>query len=75
MPTIQFDEEANTIARRKVQGPGMTGFLMRTGIVKSPQGANLLLITFILIGMATSIFLLSRSLGPAPLPDNPPTLN
>ncbi len=75
MPTIQFDDQVNTVARRKVQGSGMTGFLIKTGVVRSPQGANLLLIAFIVIGMITSIFLLYRSLGPAPIPDNPPVLN
>ncbi len=75
MPTIQFDDQVNTTARRKVQGSGMTGLLMRLGIVKTQRGANLVLIAFIVIGMAISIVLLNQSLGPTSVPNNPPVVN
>ncbi len=75
MPTIQFDDQVNTTARRKVQGSGMTGLLMRLGIVKTQRGANLVLIAFIVIGMAISIVLFNQSLGPTSVPNNPPVVN
>ncbi len=75
MPTIQFDDQVNTTARRKVQGSGMTGLLMRLGIVKTQRGANLVLIAFIVIGMAISIVLLNQSLGPTSVPNNSPIVN
>lgn len=73
MPTIQFDDQVSGGPQRRTQERGITGFLIKCKLAKTARGANLILVAFIVIGLSISFFLLRQSLGPAPVPDLPPS--
>jgi len=75
MPTIQFDDQVNRNPIRKAQETGIIGLLIRLKLAKSARSANLIMAVFVLIGMSISIYLILQALGPAPVPNIPPTTN
>jgi hypothetical protein len=61
---FKINEEDNLLqSRRKKSTPGIIGWLLRKGIVKTPGQANALLLLVIAIGIIGIIYLNLRTFG------------
>jgi hypothetical protein len=78
---IEFDEEQRKARKSaSVQTGSITQLIIKHsgGLIKTPAGANLLMLIFIVFGLAATIFLMHHTLSPeevtiilSPTGDNP----
>jgi len=60
MNTVTFDEEPRALPRVRAVG-GLTGWLMRKGVVTTPSQANLLMLFLAIICFSGALFLFNRT--------------
>jgi hypothetical protein len=61
---FKINEEDNLLPiKRKKTAPGIIGWLIKTGIVKTPGQANALLVGFIILGIGAIIYVNLKTFG------------
>jgi len=61
---FKINEEDNLLqTKRKPTPPGIIGWLMKKGLVKTPGQANAILILFIIVGISAIIYLNLKTFG------------
>ena len=61
---FKLNEEQTVLPKRnKATSSGIVGWVIKTGIVKNEGQANLLLVVFILVGLAAIVYLNLQTFG------------
>jgi hypothetical protein len=61
---FQINEENDLLPNKQKKGPGgIIGWLIKRKIVSTPQQANMVLVLFIIVGLAGIIFINLRTFG------------
>lgn len=61
---FKLNEDQNPLPnRKKTTSSGIVGWVIKTGIVKNESQANLILVGFILVGLAAIVYLNLQTFG------------